>query len=803
MKYSLQTKKATFVTEDEFLFDLQAFPNGTISYQRLEWTELDKCIILRTENTWILNIVDYVKEVYLIEPTFIETYLWEYFLIFNLDKWLTGNNLLILTKKLSYLYKANYSLHHFYSESIQEKIYTSEKKVFNKNILWLKLSFLLNKEDFHIKFSDENFEEYNKVNKIPITEIHDKLWVYNEDVDILNNIHTEYWLPFHSVMKRMKSNQKTMEWFNQNYETNFNTESLVEQIENKWKGVLVKEWDFFYSDDRWYYYEKDSTRVYASDFIINVLYKIARDDNKFSYVVSLINPQEWDITKPLVWVDAVNKIKTMEFTQAYWNFHILSYNQIVFTEIHSILCQANVPTINEINYFWLNKEQNMIVFKNWIFDIKTKVFTDRPEWEEYFFNGSDWYKIVDKNWNNLENILWNQIPVYKHEKEVTNADMLKFCKETYLDNTWFYAFMIITWLLWNMLFAPDKLNFPLLFTRWVTWSWKSTFNELIMKIFGIKSSLAMTNITPFSMIVNLSYLNKIPVFFTEFRQNIPSVDVKVGTLRSVFDKTWDAKWRPDQTLVKYDYVWIPVIDWEEMIVDWALRTRSIQKQFIKWHKIQWNYKLIVEQHSETLSNFLWTYLDKINSTQEKYLEYFKHAYEFFYNIDNSSTRIIDNMAIMYAWAMVYMPENEDLILETLTELLMFQIKDYKLSSTDYQIIRLMAKFLESYNSNYWAIHDIEDKEDIKNSFIVVSWNALVEYQNSKKIKLTLEIDTYMEHLSWMWYVVDYYYDSVEQKNIFWVKIPYSNIPKEFTTHKTFYEANKKFKNDKMGKSTKI
>lgn len=440
----------------------------------------------------------------------------------------------------------------------------------------------------------------------------------------------------------------------------------------------------------------------------------------------------------------------------------------------------------------MNKDQEMIVFRNWIFDLKTKIFTPRIE-DEYWFNWNDWYKIVDKGWHNLEEILWNSIPNYKFEREVSNEDLLNFCKEAYWDNTWIYTFMIITWIMGYMLFAPEKLRFPILFTRWITWSWKSTFNELIMKIFWIKSALALTNTTPFTMIINLSYLSKFPIFFTEYRQKIPDIDKKVWTLRSVFDWAWDTKWRPDQTVVKYDYVWIPIIDWEEMIVDWALRTRSIQKQFIRNHKIKGNFKLVIEKHNNILENFLWTYLDKINCTQEKYMEFFQEAYNYFYEINSKSPRVIENIAIMYSWAMIYMPENEKLILETLTELFLFQMKDFEENSTWSQIIKLIAKFLESYNSNYWAIHDIEDKENVKNSFIVVSWNSIVEYQNSKRITLTLDIDTYIEHLASMWYDVDYYYNNVEQKNVYWVKIPYTDIPKEFLVHKIFYDANKKIK----------
>jgi hypothetical protein len=64
----------------------------------------------------------------------------------------------------------------------------------------------------------------------------------------------------------------------------------------------------------------------------------------------------------------------------------------------------------------------------------------------------------------------------------------------------------------------------------------------------------------FSITYALSYLIKFPYFLTEYRENSNQREGKIGTIRSVFDKTGQTKGKQDQTIVKYDYYGMPVFD---------------------------------------------------------------------------------------------------------------------------------------------------------------------------------------------------------------------------------------------------
>ena len=161
MKYSLNPKKWFTDNLEEFEQDLSFFKNWTISYQKLnENTEDHKNIVLKTNNNAILDLVSYIKEIYWIEPTYINKYMYEIFIHFYLDMWIKWKNKEALCKKLNFLYKTKEAAYFFYEKSIQEKIFVSEKKAFNTNLLADKLSFLNNFKDYQTVLNEVNYQEY-------------------------------------------------------------------------------------------------------------------------------------------------------------------------------------------------------------------------------------------------------------------------------------------------------------------------------------------------------------------------------------------------------------------------------------------------------------------------------------------------------------------------------------------------------------------------------------------------------------------------------------------------------------------
>jgi len=257
-------------------------------------------------------------------------------------------------------------------------------------------------------------------------------------------------------------------------------------------------------------------------------------------------------------------------------------------------------------------------------------------------------------------------------------------------------------------------------------------------------------------------------------------------LRTVFDKTGQTKWRPDQTIIKYDYFGIPVIDGEEMIKDPASRTRSIQYQFLKKHKIKWSFNEKIKEWWYNLDNVLYTYLEM--SDGDNYNKLMAEWYELF-DTPWVDSRIIENISKIYAWCMAIDTSKKDLYLSVLKDVFDFQVLDAAENSNFKQAIDVTSRLLEQsgYNSVF---------TNTKEKQLVISWSSIEDYVNRNRINMSLDLKTYKEHFSVQWYNIWFVEDVLNERMIYWIVIPFDRIPKEFLIHPEFYRANKHYINNK-------
>lgn len=729
--------------------------------------------------------IEYIKTIYWIEPNKVLQLDKEYHLVFYLNRGISESDYNRYSKSLTFLYSWSVSIdYHFYEKNKWLKTIIDNPKINSSLINQLRSVFYMSNS--HIKIEREmtkhNFLQYEKVNQIKILEIAELL----DDKDILKidikkNLHIHYWNAYHYALNMIWALNKTHSFLNKNFGLDFQVEEDTWEI---WAGTIVEGNSRVLLSDLWYYTITDQGKKYITDFTFKAFYKIKKNDWQMVVIVSL----EWQtwITEKIEYTNSASQDKLSEIIQSRGNFHFYGTKQDL-KDFHKMIFSMKVPEIKYIVWFGFNKEEQLVFFRNWIWDIKQKIFTPRIEWEKYLFN-YDWrgFYVVNKSWSDLIEVIGDVIPTMNASQIIEMDDLIDLMNSLYADNTWYYFITLVFGMLWYLLYWDERDNFPIIFSKWLMWSWKSSFNELIKRVYGLwkNATSDIGRSTPFTLTILLSHLIKFPFFLWEYRENIQNHEQKIGMFKSVFDRTWETKWRADQTIIKYDYLALPVLDWQEMIKDGAIRTRCLQKEFIKSHRIKGNFDLIVQEKGHLLDNLLYTYFEVSN--EERYKTALREWFELFSSKSNN-TRIINNIVAIYAWCMAFDDRRKDEYLLILNETLELQNRDFTTNSYESEIIWIAQKFLEQ-KSIYWWIYDFKEQE-----LLVISWNSLYDFIKFKRIDLSLQIDTYIWHLEAMGYKLDYIEDRVNSRMIYWIHIPYSNIPKEFLLHEDFYAADRFYK----------
>jgi len=736
---------------------------------------------------WEERILD-IDKIYRIKPNYVLTHVntKEKHLVFELSRWVSKWDFERLSYCLSFLYNSKSIDYHFYSWNlVSGREYT--KQINTKLISFLtSFFFLLTQWDKQeLEMTKNNFELYQEANKIWYEKALTLLREPLIDIDSINNIHLKYWFLYNYVLNYFSSQTKTFEFFNKHFWLDFEIQQEEKQeLTTEW--VLILESAKFFSDWGGYYSlcEKWQKKV-LTDFYIKVYYKIISKNWAINYVVSLTEGISWIETEKIFWCNTTWSTAFADYIQKYWNYHYF-WTGLFIKELHKKITETkHIPVITSIEWFGKQDKYWIIIFKNWIWDLEEKIFTEKKSEDKYYFNYDfSWYHVTDKQWNDLIDIVDEWVP----KIDATIVDMTwvhSFMNSLYKDDTWDYLLYLSFWMFWYMAFWDIKTPFPLIFSRWTTWSGKTSFNNILQKVWGIKKAwLDFWNSSVFTMTVLLSNLIKFPYFLWEYRENIDQVKSKVWILRSVFDKSWQTKWRADQTLIKYDYYAMPIIDWEEMINDWAVRTRTIQKQFLHQHRIEWNFTKIYRDWQKILDWVLYTYL--LKSKSNKYNYYVEEWFDIFKNY-TSENRVAENMSMIYAWCMCFDSSKQENYIKVLSKICDFQQNDFEKNSTSMQIIKVLSLFLSVSKMYTNPVSIMSDK-----SWVIIDWLLFETYMSRQpKSILTLKIDSYKEHLQALWFPVDFY--DVWTEMIYWVFIPVDKILKNFLVNPDIYSFYKWYK----------
>jgi hypothetical protein len=94
---------------------------------------------------------------------------------------------------------------------------------------------------------------------------------------------------------------------------------------------------------------------------------------------------------------------------------------------------------------------------------------------------------------------------------------------------------------------------------------------------------------------------------------------------------------------------------------------------------------------------------------------------------------------MYASAMAFDPTKKDYYLELLEKVSKEQHSDLEENGTGQQILKAVGMYISSRFSEIYV-------DEVKNT-VIFSWDDLLAFIRRQKIELTLQVDSYRDHLT--------------------------------------------------------
>ena len=735
-----------------------------------------------------LDNIEYIESIYWVHPTYIisEKNKEYYHLIFDTEIGIPKDDFTTVAKMLEFIYDWKSILYSLYQENdlAVDKIKMDGPK-FSSISFFKNLSLVINTKWKEQDVSKNDLLHIENINNISIKEVSMILGNIDDRIDELHNVSPVYGNTYDYIINNFPLPSEWRDWMNKNYGTEFVNYVDINKYSKDWEKII--EGRGFLLDDIGYYIAQEWEKKRQTDFFIRVHYKIIKPSETV-YIVSLVNDKMGDISKKIEWTNTSSKWLFAEFLQKLGNFHFTGAPNFI-SLLHSKISEyKNVPEICAVYGYGFHRDLDIMILDNGIFDLKQKIFTKKEEdWTEFMFNyNGQWFLPVGKQGESIANTMNGMVPRINGEKLIEIWDALSFLDTIYNDYSGkLMLMMAMSNMGYGMFGDPnnDNQRYPMFFVRGLSGNGKSTYTEMMQRCWGLhKSARNFTETTSFTMSMYMVYLKHCPLFFSEFRQ-WAGVDIKAKAsfLRSMFDETAHAKGRPDQTVLTYDFKSTMIIDWQEMFNEEAIQTRTIQLRFLASHKIKWDFDTLMRKWVGILDNVLYTYLNL--ASKEKYYLYMDEWYKLFRK-SSINSRICDNLKMIYAGCMAVDSKNKDMYLNVLNKIGTIQTEELNQNGDAQQIINSISKFLE-----YWYGNDVYANIDN----VIISWSAFEDYMRTKRIDLSLKLDTYKEHLEEMWFPVQF--SELSDQMIYGITIPKSKIPKQFLVNKIMYAAFRSYNHD--------
>lgn len=567
----------------------------------------------------------------------------------------------------------------------------------------------------------------------------------NEDIDEDLNIIIGYGKPFAYVREILGSLDATLKFFNEHFDTGFQMQDVT--IDTYFvDGILSKSEEMI---QLWggYAVETEKGNVRITDFTIRVHYKLIRED-KTAYAISLVG-KDGKKTAVFQWSNSVSEANLVEIVQSLGNYHFITPLKKYLIMIHSMIAATSVPTIYVLNRYGRNvfMWSEVMVYSNGVFDIKRKLyFPKAPEASFYFLDGTDWFVVQDFKWRDYDVTTIASVPSIKSTEVCSFDDYKNIFHDLYKDITGDFLVMACCTYMWFGLFSEENVPYnPMFCGHWVTGSGKTTFAEYIKMMLGIEWDPVVFGggTTNFALLTMLGRMNKLPVMCSEFRAWSEDANGKEAMFRSLYDRNSIAKWNVQQTITIYELVASVFVEWEELPNDGAVRSRMIHKRLAKrFQNLNSGIDIhqVIANGQQKIDSFMHSY--QMMADKDIYDECLVDGRVIFW-WKGKEPRVLDNICMMYASCMAFDKSKKDYYIETLKTISLELHQDVSDNGTGMQIIKAMWLFASNRWSNIYT--------DERKKTVIVPWYDLVSYIKRHRIELSLNIESYRDHLVEMWF----------------------------------------------------
>ncbi len=635
----------------------------------------------------------------------------------------------------------------------------------------------------------------NKANFCPAESIIQKFG-REDEVDNELNLIVWYGKPFAYVKSILGNLDATLKFFNEHFDVGFKIQDVA--LSTYFRDGIASKSSYMVEYGSGYGIETEKWMKQVTDFTIRVHYKLIRDDETI-YAISLVG-KDWKKTRIIEWSNSVAEASIIEMVQWLGNYHFITPTKANLIAIHSMIAESNVPSIYVLAKYGRNvfMGTDVIIYLNGVFDINRKMFFPKSEHDQFFFlDGTDGFVIQDIRGNDGEKNLNGLIPSVWWTSVHTFEEYNNIFSPMYKDYTGTYLVMACCTYLWFAIFSDDNVKYNPIFCWYgQTGSGKTTFADYIRMMLGIdwEPIVFEWGTTIFAILKMLGAINKLPVMCSEFRAGSDTAKEKEALFRSLYDRKPIVKGNAQQTITSYDLVASMFVEGEELPNDGAVRSRMIHKMLAKrFRNTDEDYDMhqVVSINKPKIASFVNSY--QILSSKEVYQECLVEGRDLI-GRRGREPRIIDNLSMMYAACMAFDKGSRDLYLATIEKICEELHKDLNNNGTAMQIIKAIATF----SSGRWNKIYIDDRK----MTIVVPWYDVVSFCKRQKVELSLQIDSYKDHLVEMWFDEWIFETSckwdfdVEENCVYWFSIHISKCPKELFTKKEVYQLYKDYERNK-------
>jgi len=775
----VETNREEFTSKLEKLW-----VQGCEYFQKFSGSKISKYYTIVASASWeaFRYRIDQVNKMYGIFPCEIRQSGSKYHAIYQLSRPLNKTN----TDKLSLVLKEvllcdtqYWTFFSDYEKVFEEKISTisiEDIERVGKYILWGSTSV----------WDSINDSLLDVANFVPAQSVVELFW-RDDDIDEDLNVIIGYGKPFAYVREILGSLDATLKFFNEHFDTGFQMQDVT--IDTYFVDGILSKSEEMMQLWGWYAVETEKGNIRITDFTIRVHYKLLRDE-KTSYAISLVG-KDGKKTSIFQWSNSVSEANLVEIVQSLGNYHFITPLKKYLIMIHSMIANTPVPTIYVLPRYGRNifMGSEVMVYANGVFDIQRKMyFPKAPDASFYFLDGTDWFVVQDFKWREYDATTIASVPSIKSNEVYGFDDYRNIFHNLYKDITGDFLVMACCTYMWFGLFSEENVHYnPMFCGHWVTGSGKTTFAEYIKMMLGIEWDPVVFwgGTTNFALLTMLGRINKLPIMCSEFRAGSEDANGKEAMFRSLYDRNSIAKWNVQQTITTYELVASIFVEWEELPNDGAVRSRMIHKRLAKRFQ---NLSSGIDIH-------------QIIANGKQKIDAFMHSYQMIADKDTydeclidgrtifggkgKEPRVLDNICMMYASCMAFDKKEKDYYIETLKKISLELHQDVADNGTGMQIIKAMWM----YASGRWSKVYIDQRKKT----VIVPWYDLVNYVKRQKIELSLNIESYRDHLVEMWFEEWIYEVEVidefgipEEICVDWFSIHISKCPQELFTKKEVF-----------------